>query len=410
MKLSKYYIVILLVVLSIGCREEDKYRLNFNHFLHVDDFEIECTFCHGEMAEGLFSAADMEVCVECHEEEVDADEVTRETCGKCHVEKDLDTIGEADHERPTRGVFRHSEALNGSCRICHENTLKEGVTKLIVWERSDVVEIRKKGHLMDLDCKACHENINAETPWETHDTNWITRHGMYAAEEEPLCTQCHEEENCRECHQRQKPSSHVNVWTWRTHGIEASWNRQNCQLCHQDDFCTACHTSTQPRSHNSQWRYVHGLSNDLDACQLCHQPDVCTTCHSVTKPRSHSSQWQYVHGLSNDLNVCQVCHQPDFCTYCHSVTQPRSHVAGWLSTLHCTNCHFSTSNCSVCHQRSTGEIHDAFALPIKQPFHSLLVNPTECLNAACHAPGGAEPLPANHFIFDESECTICHSP
>ena len=372
MKLSKYYIVILLVVLSIGCREEDKYRLNFNHFLHVDDFEIECTFCHGEMAEGLFSAADMEVCVECHEEEVDADEVTRETCGKCHVEKDLDTIGEADHERPTRGVFRHSEALNGSCRICHENTLKEGVTKLIVWERSDVVEIRKKGHLMDLDCKACHENINAETPWENHDTNWITRHGMYAAEEEPLCTQCHEEENCRECHQRQKPSSHVNVWTWRTHGIEASWNRQNCQLCHQDDFCTACHTSTQPRSHNSQWRYVHGLSNDLDACQ--------------------------------------VCHQPDFCTYCHSVTQPRSHVAGWLSTLHCTNCHFSTSNCSVCHQRSTGEIHDAFALPIKQPFHSLLVNPTECLNAACHAPGGAEPLPANHFIFDESECTICHSP
>jgi hypothetical protein len=281
----------------------------------------------------MFAAADHEICVDCHDE-VEADDVTRDTCGMCHIEKDLDTIGEGVQEKPTRGVFRHSEELSDSCQECHVDTVKEGVTKVAFWKRSDVVEIRNRAHLLGRDCQTCHESMNKDTPWKNHDTNWTKRHGMFATEEMELCNLCHMEENCRECHQQQAPSSHINLWKRQAHGIEASWNRENCQVCHQDDFCVACHT----------------------------------------------------------------------------FSKPSSHVAGWLSArLHCTNCHLSSSDCSICHARGVRDIHNVSAPAITQPFHSLLVNPNNCLNVACHVAGGAKPpLFSNHLIFTESECLNCH--
>jgi hypothetical protein len=374
MKLSRFYIYLLLlpVVFFAGCKEETKYRINFYHYLHVEENGSECVDCHGELTEGMFVAADMDVCAECHEDEVEADDINAETCGKCHLEKDLDDIGAPDYERPTRGVFRHSEDLRDSCRICHFDTVKEGSTKVAFWTRADVVEIRTRAHALGRDCKTCHENLNKVTPLKNHDTNWTKRHGMFAAEEEALCTMCHNQENCRECHQREAPSSHVNLWRWQTHGVEASWNRESCQVCHQNDFCVSC--------------------------------------HSETKPRSHVSNWQNNHGVLGDVDSCQTCHPSDFCSYCHSVTKPNSHVGGWLSgaNLHCSNCHIGISNCSVCHARSVISIHSS-APPIKQPFHSLLADPTDCLNVACHSAGGAKPPLATHFIFDDSECVNCHN-
>ncbi len=374
MKLSKIYILLLFIILIAGCREEIKHRINFYHYLHVEEHEIECTLCHGEMTEGLFAPADMEICVECHEDEVDADEISRDTCGKCHLEKDLENIESHDYEIPTRGVFRHSEALNDSCRECHVDTVKEGSTKVAFWTRDDVIEIRNRAHSLGFDCQTCHENINKQTPWDNHKTDWIKRHRQFAEEENPVCTQCHSQENCRECHQQQAPSSHTNLWRLQTHGIEASWGRENCQVCHQNDFCSACHSSTRPRSHNSGWRSIHGLFSDLESCQVCHTTEACS--------------------------------------YCHSITKPTSHISGWLTNLHCFNCHISESNCNVCHASSAGEIHDASAPLITQPFHAALATPNECLTTpGCHSPGSGgifELNPALHFIFDESECRSCH--
>jgi hypothetical protein len=334
LKLSHIYIAILLIILFTGCKEEVNYRINFYHYLHVEENEQECTDCHGELTAGMFAPADHDICIDCHDE-VDADDISSDTCGMCHIEKDLETIGEWFQENPTRGVFRHSEALSGSCRECHVDTVKEGSTKVVFWKRSDVVAIRNRAHLLGFECQTCHESMNKETPWKTHETNWIKRHGMFANDEMELCNVCHIQENCSECHQQQAPSSHVNLWRWQTHGIEASWSRENCQVCHKDDFCVACHTSSEPRSH----------------------------------------------------------------------------VAGWLSNdLHCVNCHISVSECSICHTRGVFDIHNAAAPVITQPFHdpANLVNPTACLAAGCHDPGGAEPAPASHLIFTESDCLSCH--
>lgn len=308
MKRLTLYILILMLVLFAGCKEEIKHRINFYHYLHVEEYEFECTTCHGEMTDGMFAQADMDICVECHEDEVEADEISPETCGKCHLDKDLEEIEVADYERPTRGVFRHSEALSGSCRKCHIDTVKEGSTKVAYWTRDDVIAIRGRAHSLGLDCQTCHESINRDTPWDNHKTNWTKQHGMFATEEESLslCIQCHNRENCRECHQQQAPSSHVNLWRWQTHGIEASWNRENCQTCHQDDFCIGCHTSTKPKSHTAVW----GSTNNSH-CSNCHlSVTECNICHSGSTNEIHNAYAPGPPGGHINSTAClnSLCH------------------------------------------------------------------------------------------------------
>jgi hypothetical protein len=190
---GKVAFIILLLVFFTGCQKEVKYRVNFYHYLHVEEHEIDCMFCHGVMTEGMFAQADMDVCIECHEEEVDADEIRRDTCGKCHLDKDLDNIVLHDYERPTRGVFRHSEELSNSCQVCHINTVKEGSKKLVFWTRANVIEIRKKAHSLSSDCKICHENINKTTPWIGQQQTGSKHNGSYTTDDRPLCVLCHVE-------------------------------------------------------------------------------------------------------------------------------------------------------------------------------------------------------------------------
>ena len=190
---KKFAFILLALVLFTGCQEEVKYRINFYHYPHVDEYEIDCMFCHRETTEGMFAQADMDVCVECHEEEVDADEVSRDTCGKCHLEKDLGNIEIDDYERLTRGVFRHSDELRASCRECHVDTVKEGSKMAGFLMRADVIEIRKRAHLLRFDCKICHENINISTRWEKQQKNGSKHHGAFTVNDKPLCILCHKE-------------------------------------------------------------------------------------------------------------------------------------------------------------------------------------------------------------------------
>lgn len=341
MRLVRIYIAIFLIILFSGCREELKYRINFYHYLHVEENEQECADCHGELTDGLFSPADHEICVGCHDE-VEADDIGRDTCGKCHVEKDLEAIGEGFREKPTRGVFRHSDALGESCQECHVDTVKEGATKVAFWRRSDVIAIRERAHQLGYDCQTCHESMGKDTPWENHKINWIKRHGMVAVEEMSLCNLCHMEENCHECHQQQAPSSHVNLWRLQTHGIEASWNRENCQVCHQDDFCTACHTSTKPRSHIAGW-----LSTNRH-CFNCHVSDSeCSICHTRGVRDIHDAYapliTQPIHSAFANPNACLTtvgCHDP--------VTGTSAPLDIRLNPS--THYIFSESDCLNCHQ------------------------------------------------------------
>ncbi len=269
-------LILVGLLLASGCDEEEQYVLRFSHHLHVEENGIECGECHEETEQGLFTLPAHDICVMCHEDIIETDKIAEETCGTCHVEQDLEAIGKLEPpKRPTRDVFRHSEALQGACRECHGTMFVEGVEHIWVWTREDVVAIREKGMATDRPCKACHQELDPKWAPSNHQRNWIDRHGVYAAEHEFDCTSCHFPDNCDECHRARQPSSHNTLWRLRTHGIEASWDRQRCQVCHQEDFCSGCHRDVRPRSHSAAWRQRH--------CLQCHSSlslgTGCETCH-----------------------------------------------------------------------------------------------------------------------------------
>jgi len=276
MKRLLFSTVLLSFFLALSCEKEDRYLLRFNHNLHVVDLEMECAACHGDLDEGRFAAADHDACTDCHEEWTEADEISRETCGMCHVEKDLDTIGEAaEITKPTRGVFQHTETLDGQCDLCHGDLLGEGVEFVKVSSRADIVAMRDTAHASNRSCTSCHEDLDVDVAPANHRQNWTRRHGGFSADEDAVCTLCHAQQSCQECHRFQQPSSHTNLFRLQTHGIEASWSREKCMVCHRQDSCDSCHSEVKPRSHTAAWRQRH--------CLQCHSSQAmgsgCETCH-----------------------------------------------------------------------------------------------------------------------------------
>jgi hypothetical protein len=299
---------VLLLVLAIGCEEKDRYTLRFSHNLHVVEMEIACTDCHGEVTEGEAAKPDHDSCIMCHEDLIDADEISEDTCGTCHVEKDLEAIGMGPKpKKVTRGVFMHTAALEGKCASCHGNLLAEGAERVPVLTRSRVIDMRETGHAMNLECTDCHEYLDPDWMPENHLKGWTRRHGVLAQEEDAVCSACHHDTACRECHQSQQPASHNNLWRLRTHGIEATWDRKRCQTCHQDDFCVACHSEMEPRSHNALWTGGRIPRH----CTVCHEPGQnCAVCHEREAPSIHTEVWPSFHqGIPNVENCFRSgCH------------------------------------------------------------------------------------------------------
>jgi len=309
MKQIGIIIVPLLLALAFGCEEKENYTLRFSHNLHVTEMEMGCPDCHGDLAKGEPAMPDHDTCTECHEDLIDADEISKDTCGTCHVEKDLDQIGSGPQpKKVTTGVFRHSAALEGKCATCHGDLLAEGTERIPVMTRSTVLDIREKAHGMNLPCKDCHEYLKPDWMPDNHLKGWTKRHGVLAQERDAVCSACHHETACRECHQSQQPASHNNLWRLRTHGIEATWSRERCRVCHQDDFCAACHSEMEPRSHNALW--VGGRRPRH--CTVCHEPGQnCAVCHEKDAPSVHTEVWPSFHDFVPNVENCfesSACH------------------------------------------------------------------------------------------------------
>lgn len=267
----------VMLMMAVGCDDEEKYTLRFNHALHIEDVGMACVDCHGEMtASGGWQRPDHETCVGCHDDLIEGD-VSEETCGVCHVET-LDEIGElaGAKNEASRGVFVHTVSLEGRCTDCHRSVLDPKHEHVVAHDRADYVMLRDMLHSRNEPCWTCHESLTPSVVPESHNANWKRQHGTFFKADEGLCQSCHMEDTCQECHQQEKPSSHTNLFRTRTHGIEASWNRETCQTCHQDDFCTACHSTVKPRSHNARWQDRH--------CFQCHSSQGsgsgCETCHA----------------------------------------------------------------------------------------------------------------------------------
>lgn len=292
MKTLVAVLMTLPLVALLACDDEEKYTLRFNHVLHVEDMGLACEDCHGDVTAGDIQTPDHDTCIDCHEDIIDAD-IAEDTCGTCHVEKDLDMIGmEESPEAPTTGAFRHSEALEGQCATCHGGVLDADAEFVAVTTRDDILAMRRKAHASNQPCQSCHENLDENWVPDSHAGNWEKLHGPHARVEEELCQTCHLEQTCDECHQQTPPQSHNNLFRVRTHGIEARWNRESCQTCHMDDFCASCHMEVEPVSHGAGWQQRHCLnchaSQDAGSgCETCHPNSIET--HDLTMPAFHSN-------------------------------------------------------------------------------------------------------------------------
>ncbi len=400
---------------AVGCDDEQKYVLNFSHKNHVEEYEVACADCHGEVTGGAFASPGHAACFDCHEDWMDTDKVSEKTCGECHKERDLKELSALEAPESTAveaGVFVHTAALSNRCADCHGGVLTEESFRVPEMKRGDRRRIREAAHQWGLDCTACHENMDPTTPPPSHDLNWERRHGGYSVENKNLCGLCHAEQSCRECHQETMPTSHNNLWRLKTHGMEAAWDRARCQVCHEEDSCTACHADTRPQSHNANWEKTH--------CLQCHPSDAtgtgCSFCHEGgldAHPDPHPMNWESAH--------CRNCHagspEAEQCKICHEGagldTHPNPHSAGFERN-HCGSCHNGISgvSCAACHGGDLLEDHpnphsSSFERNHCSSCHNG-INGVSC--SECHGGDILDEHPNPHSAgFENNHCDSCHN-
>ena len=163
-----------LPVLLAGC-DKDRYGLIFSHQLHVEENEMDCDECHGEVSEAGFSVITHETCSDCHDEP-EAEEISRKTCGLCHREENLEELEAGDPGVPRTGPFVHTEALEGKCGECHGTIMAEDLDRVPRMRPRDVLRIREQSHAQGMDCNLCHVGMDPEVPPADHDRDWMRRH------------------------------------------------------------------------------------------------------------------------------------------------------------------------------------------------------------------------------------------
>ncbi len=320
-RIFQFMTMAAVAALLAGCEEEEKYQLRFSHYLHVEDVGAACSDCHGEPGEPNFNVISHATCLDCHDEP-EAEEVSADTCGMCHeekqvamfslVESDAEESGYAAEARPGSTVFVHTEAVAGKCTDCHDNLMAEDLQSVPVLERSDVLAIRNKAHMSGQACSTCHVDMDAGIAPASHDVAWTKRHGTYFRQDDAACSVCHTtEDSCTACHSVMQPSSHTDMFRTRTHGVMAGWSRTDCQVCHVEDSCTSCHATTRPRSHNTRW----GSGFKPTHCIGCHDTstpgDGCATCHEDGNDvMLHAKYWGGASINHNQPGIenCYQCH------------------------------------------------------------------------------------------------------
>lgn len=308
-------------VLLTGCKE-DEYSLRFSHYLHVEDNGMDCSDCHGAPGEP-FKPITHETCIDCHEEP-EAEEISVDTCGICHQEKQLAVFAMPELEEeesvdssvvensPSRHVFMHTEALADQCTDCHAALLNEELETVPMLQRSDILSIREAAHGSGQDCLTCHVDMDRAQEPASHDVAWMKRHGQFGMQDNASCSVCHSEDSCTECHSVMQPANHNNLWRMRSHGAVAAWNRASCQVCHEEDSCNSCHSETRPRSHSARWAAPGTKPSHCIGCHNTSTPgDGCATCHEGGNDvMLHEQYWggAAINHNQPGIENCYICH------------------------------------------------------------------------------------------------------
>jgi hypothetical protein len=440
-------VVLAGLALLAGC-DKDNYTLAYSHSLHVKDNGMACKDCHGPATQGRFAIPGHKACTDCHGDWIETKVIGPKTCGMCHKVKDLQALTNAVPAKlvgEPGGVFVHTAALTNRCNDCHGLLLDAKLKSVPDMTHRAKVKIRDQAHKWGMDCKACHVDLNPQTPPASHSKNWTRRHGVLGSQSDSVCGVCHRAETCSACHKVMMPDSHNNMWRLKTHGLRAAWDRARCMVCHEQDSCVACHSVTQPQSHNAAWKQNH--------CPACHASGTssgpgfaksiiagawpqhvsssaamgpgCTLCHDTnigSHPDPHPAGWitqhcNTCHPGTPDAAQCQVCHGGDTIG-----SHPDPHPAGWRSQ-HCNTCHPgapASDLCKTCHGKDLIGAHPDPHPAGWRTRHCFSCHagssslPVDC--ATCHKGGDSVALhqnfwpPIHNRFGPGANCYDCHKP
>jgi len=336
--------IMLLVGLTVAQTETPVKKkpgdIIFSHFFHVQENEIDCETCHGDIATSTENVdrnlPDMEVCADCHDVE------DEEGCVICHRSPD---DPQPSVHVITGFAFNHQAHVERkvACATCHaEMTSDHPVVKTAISVKAQ--------------CMQCHNNVTAESRCaachgdryqlaDIHPTAWRHGHGEEASAREAWCASCHHEQvDCQDCHQGDNLQGNIHELNYVfIHGLDAGSKNIDCTRCHnRREFCTDCHERNLriPLAHSTAgWLSEHGRAarQDPENCASCHETDdpSCSRsgCHADldgirgTDPRFHAAAMSRFdgHGAWHGDNgyVCYQCHVNTnaegigFCGYCH---------------------------------------------------------------------------------------------
>jgi hypothetical protein len=134
--------------------------LPFNHFLHVEEQDIECTTCHTLVEKHERAALPgIEICAECHEEEMTGTETEKRLLG--YVTGKREIPWQRIYRVPDHVYFSHRRHVASGkleCQACHGDvkTLKEPSPHPVIDHSMDFCMDCHKSQKVDNDCLTCH--------------------------------------------------------------------------------------------------------------------------------------------------------------------------------------------------------------------------------------------------------------
>lgn len=170
---------------------------------HVDFVDtVACRACHPEVGHRTRNRSVMELCGQCHGEDMLA-----RACATCHTGAVVATVARtsfAAYRHDALWRTTHGLKASSNCYACHDVS----------------------------DCRACHEHY-------PHGAGWPAAHGRAARGDEMACRRCHLVTACNDCHGIEMP--HPEDWR-AAHGSKArlGW-RTRCSVCHTRESCLSCH-------------------------------------------------------------------------------------------------------------------------------------------------------------------------
>lgn len=310
-------------------------------------------------------------CGPCHDAQRDRAHPTTENCGTCHVGYDAEDEGDAG-ARPAAIVpsssmpaphlrFSHVAhvARGQTCESCHAGiaTARQGT-------RANLPTMRDcfRCHAPDglalpgaevpvapFACSGCHltqpsgmlqthfdEGDLSPPRWlagMAHDHEWLVRHRWIAADEGPLCAQCHRESECVACHDGRVRTIRVHPGDFlTTHPVMARRDETRCTSCHAiTQFCAECHARlgiaplaapevrAAERYHPPEAVWSRGANlhatearRSMQSCVSCHAEEDCVVCH----------------GSGSIGGGGRSPHPPGFAATCRTALETNAHACG----------------------------------------------------------------------------------